>query len=109
MIRSGDGEDPSRNTILEVSMSVKGTVLQIGSKNLNWYRRRPDTSTEITSPFLPVGSRVFTVSEPNKYEVGDQVVIRHFSRSEKHTSELQSRGQLVCRLLLEKKKNEIRY
>src|SRR5439155_11992590 len=28
----------------------------------------------------------------------------HF-RSEEHTSELQSRGHLVCRLLLEKKKN----
>src|SRR5690625_5553301 len=29
------------------------------------------------------------------------------SRSEEHTSELQSRGHLVCRLLLEKKKKEI--
>src|SRR5690625_6703317 len=29
-------------------------------------------------------------------------------RSEEHTSELQSRGQLVCRLLLEKKKNIIK-
>src|SRR5207253_6715462 len=28
-------------------------------------------------------------------------------RSEEHTSELQSRGHLVCRLLLEKKKNSI--
>src|SRR5439155_17895093 len=28
-----------------------------------------------------------------------------FSRSEEHTSELQSRGHLVCRLLLEKKIN----
>src|SRR5690625_6843726 len=27
-------------------------------------------------------------------------------RSEEHTSELQSRGQLVCRLLLEKKKHD---
>src|SRR5690625_6370141 len=27
------------------------------------------------------------------------------TRSEEHTSELQSRGHLVCRLLLEKKKN----
>src|SRR5207253_10936329 len=27
------------------------------------------------------------------------------SRSEEHTSELQSRGHIVCRLLLEKKKN----
>src|SRR5437660_7555484 len=29
-------------------------------------------------------------------------------RSEEHTSELQSRGHLVCRLLLEKKKKEIK-
>src|SRR3712207_6956114 len=29
----------------------------------------------------------------------------HFQRSEEHTSELQSRQYLVCRLLLEKKKN----
>src|SRR5439155_21137418 len=28
-------------------------------------------------------------------------------RSEEHTSELQSRGHLVCRLLLEKKKQEV--
>src|SRR6266511_2712302 len=30
-------------------------------------------------------------------------------RSEEHTSELQSRENLVCRLLLEKKKKRIRY
>src|SRR5690625_5940184 len=30
-------------------------------------------------------------------------------RSEEHTSELQSRGHLVCRLLLEKKNNENRF
>src|SRR5437870_11423696 len=30
-------------------------------------------------------------------------------RSEEHTSELQSRGHLVCRLLLEKKKNKHQY
>src|SRR5207253_10713210 len=29
----------------------------------------------------------------------------YLGRSEEHTSELQSRGHLVCRLLLEKKKN----
>src|SRR5690625_6352011 len=33
------------------------------------------------------------------------VAVWHFTkRAEEHTSELQSRGQLVCRLLLEKKK-----
>src|SRR2546427_3449213 len=31
---------------------------------------------------------------------------RHGVRSEEHTSELQSQSNLVCRLLLEKKKNE---
>src|SRR2546427_7351968 len=30
-------------------------------------------------------------------------------RSEEHTSELQSQSNLVCRLLLEKKKNQISY
>src|SRR5205809_5549273 len=31
---------------------------------------------------------------------------KHFGRSEEHTSELQSRLHLVCRLLLEKKKKK---
>src|SRR5439155_20145834 len=39
----------------------------------------------------------------------DVLVLNHTlfftMRSEEHTSELQSRGHLVCRLLLEKKKN----
>src|SRR5690625_2648605 len=36
---------------------------------------------------------------------GLSLVISGPSRSEEHTSELQSRGHLVCRLLLEKKKS----
>src|SRR5256884_1451819 len=38
---------------------------------------------------------------------GFDVGIMDASRSEEHTSELQSRLHLVCRLLLEKKKNEV--
>src|SRR5215208_7859637 len=34
---------------------------------------------------------------------------RRVGRSEEHTSELQSRGHLVCRLLLEKKKTQKDY
>src|SRR5690625_6403737 len=37
----------------------------------------------------------------------DELVSREGSRSEEHTSDLQSRGQLVCRLLLDKKKQNI--
>src|SRR3712207_6849309 len=36
-----------------------------------------------------------------------RVAVLPWSRSEEHTSELQSRQYLVCRLLLEKKKNFI--
>src|SRR2546427_7175639 len=32
--------------------------------------------------------------------------VRHIERSEEHTSELQSQSNLVCRLLLEKKKHQ---
>src|SRR5690349_22795588 len=38
--------------------------------------------------------------------VGSEQPVRTGSRSEEHTSELQSRRDLVCRLLLEKKKKK---
>src|SRR3712207_8722015 len=47
-------------------------------------------------------------SEPERPESGcvAQDSGRHVERSEEHTSELQSRQYLVCRLLLEKKKSK---
>src|SRR2546422_5439380 len=50
------------------------------------------------------------VASPDCYLVprDDRTVILG-SRSEEHTSELQSRLHLVCRLLLEKKKKDHRY
>src|SRR5690606_40637071 len=48
---------------------------------------------------VPEGRRLFTgMSVADNLEVG-----AHVPRSEEHTSELQSRENLVCRLLLEKK------
>src|SRR3712207_8785815 len=47
-----------------------------------------------------VGHRVAAVLHHDRL-----AVVRH-QRSEEHTSELQSRQYLVCRLLLEKKKNK---
>src|SRR5438105_10001244 len=40
--------------------------------------------------------------------VGSRGAVRRYLRSEEHTSELQSRVDLVCRLLLEKKKKKIK-
>src|SRR5207253_9099332 len=48
-----------------------------------------------------VEPRALELREPSRCHAA---VARH-GRSEEHTSELQSRGHLVCRLLLEKKKS----
>src|SRR5690625_6163467 len=42
-------------------------------------------------------------SDEQQYRLAEIYNMRSDWRSEEHTSELQSRGQLVCRLLLEKK------
>src|SRR2546422_6974922 len=49
----------------------------------------------------------FSLSDARVGETGSFVGLDNFARlrSEEHTSELQSRLHLVCRLLLEKKKN----
>src|SRR3712207_6875167 len=44
-----------------------------------------------------------------RYKSDDSHAFDHWNRSEEHTSELQSRQYLVCRLLLEKKKNHLLY
>src|SRR2546430_5598177 len=40
-------------------------------------------------------------------ELAKRGALRELQRSEEHTSELQSQSNLVCRLLLEKKKNNL--
>src|SRR5436305_3366353 len=45
----------------------------------------------------------FTSGRPRSVEVSSRAT-RYVQRSEEHTSDLQSRPHLVCRLLLEKKK-----
>src|SRR5207253_10670382 len=48
------------------------------------------------------------VSSTRRGKPGNADVVERDQRSEEHTSELQSRGHLVCRLLLEKKNKRIR-
>src|SRR3989475_7237913 len=47
-----------------------------------------------------------TVGAPHIWVTPCSAIRRKTSRSEEHTSELQSQSNLVCRLLLEKKKNK---
>src|SRR3712207_8277935 len=56
---------------------------------------RPEVTEEAPMTWL---AEVFGIARP-------VIGMIHLPRSEEHTSELQSRQYLVCRLLLEKKKN----
>src|SRR2546430_7582200 len=62
----------------------------------------------MTTPnwFLKASCRCFGAAEPPIAIVRSEAM---FQRSEEHTSELQSQSNLVCRLLLEKKKQPISF
>src|SRR5206468_7413097 len=56
---------------------------------------------------IGINPLVITTLNPLKITLADEyVVVYNVYRSEEHTSELQSRSDLVCRLLLEKKKKK---
>src|SRR2546422_2659143 len=81
----------SPSTMASAATSVVATLTSSGSLpewSMTATLRMPDPISRPTEVFLPPNN-------PNK-------------RSEEHTSELQSRLHLVCRLLLEKKKNSPR-
>src|SRR2546427_5708404 len=55
----------------------------------------------------PLGPLRLAFAQPIRKQTGDKIQRLQFqigTRSEEHTSELQSQSNLVCRLLLEKKK-----
>src|SRR5690606_41455913 len=56
------------------------------------------SSNSLTSQYL---NETMKIEVPKKRRTS-----KYYIRSEEHTSELQSRENLVCRLLLEKKKNK---
>src|SRR5437660_2277912 len=71
---------------------------------------RPPRSTlfPYTTLFRSVPVSVATYLINEKREWLRTLEDKSEARSEEHTSELQSRGHLVCRLLLEKKKRMVR-
>src|SRR5688572_31934905 len=71
--------------------------------------RRPPRSTlfPYTTLFRSVEMRVVRLTLPGRLVVVEEGKEGVAGRSEEHTSELQSQSNLVCRLLLEKKKGSI--
>src|SRR5690625_5493057 len=92
------------STLKRVASSGSRNSTSASSNSASWIRGnrkveltwRPDSNTLVVlASSRPSSMRTVT----GKYGIG-----RSAARSEEHTSELQSRGHLVCRLLLEKKK-----
>src|SRR5688500_19780980 len=80
-----------------------------GPSHIDMFDMKPDAPEGIRGPHRPISSKAdgIQVSEklPKTAQIMDKVtLIRSMTRSEEHTSELQSPCNLVCRLLLEKKK-----
>src|SRR5690606_39820957 len=61
--------------------------------------------TKLDRPASPPAETASIAPEPPEVAAFSKAVPRTVRRSEEHTSELQSRENLVCRLLLEKKKS----
>src|SRR5215208_7251203 len=70
--------------------------------------RRPPRSTlfPYTTLFRSSGRRRTQIQAATRCRGPGSGIATTSARSEEHTSELRSRGHLVCRLLLEKKKRE---
>src|SRR3989442_10415504 len=77
------------------------------------FRSAPKSPSSIvaigpTSPCEASSTRTpaYALTSPHPHRHAGVRVLDASQRSEEHTSELQSRPHLVCRLLLEKKKNK---
>src|SRR2546427_3558485 len=83
----------------------------ISVRNLSC-RSRSIRSRRITFVFpfsLVIGSVNATMNRSSFVLLGAAALAACVDRSEEHTSELQSQSNLVCRLLLEKKKKKQKY
>src|SRR5690554_7769794 len=74
-------------------------------RGMRGVRRKADEPGGYTGPRAAIGRGSCAVRRPARAVVGPRSD-RRLARSEEHTSELQSRPHLVCRLLLEKKKKK---
>src|SRR3712207_8360759 len=87
---------PPRSTLFPYTTLFRSAPSQLSRVSTSWAResaiRRPSRSSRAW-PGESALRRVWLATD--------------WTRSEEHTSELQSRQYLVCRLLLEKKKNTI--
>src|SRR5262245_37501034 len=83
---------------LTTPLQAEHQLDQLAGQLEHWRQTRPQAGAHIPEPLWAQAVALAAVLPPTR--VAKQL------RSEEHTSELQSLRQLVCRLLLEKKKKE---
>src|SRR2546430_3703332 len=89
---------PPRSTLFPYTTLFRSAALSAGGSFQFWHPARQRNHRP------PI--RRDTLGRPGTYSLpGDRVPCDRVKRSEEHTSELQSQSNLVCRLLLEKKKH----
>src|SRR2546427_9485119 len=93
---------PPRSTLFPYTTLFR-SILQLVARAAR--RVEGVISAELLRPTLPAWRRAAAHAELVLRVSGDVPA----ERSEEHTSELQSQSNLVCRLLLEKKKNKHQY
>src|SRR2546422_8546667 len=93
---------PPRSTLFPYTTLFRSSVQRLG------FRHNRGRSHQLLPAPLALAGRKAHHERDQVLDVQDahQVVWVAGVRSEEHTSELQSRLHLVCRLLLEKKKNK---
>src|SRR5687767_7302326 len=108
---------PAWNTPSAIRLAVKLTSGREDNRwcqRSSWCRTIPSTNAPRPTPRSSPGPRTlgptdaFTPSgiPVSRTPTKPEARLRRLLRSEEHTSELQSLAYLVCRLLLEKKKNK---
>lgn len=82
---SGEGTDTADNTILQGKYDIphQRTLIVIGgNEKTRWRDEVPGSRVNITSEYIPAGSRTIEVEDASKYAEGDNMIIRHPSTDE---------------------------
>jgi len=82
---SGEGTSTADNTILlgKFDTPHQRTLIVIGgNEKTRWRDEVPGSRVNITSEYVPAGSRTIKVEDASKYSEGDNMIIRHPSTNE---------------------------
>ncbi len=75
---AGDSSDPAQGSIIRRVGTAEEPVVRLGGEgNTRWKNELPDSRSDITSSFVQVGSAAFEVADPQKYAVGDNIIVYH--------------------------------